>query len=201
MTMISSYICPPVVSAKPLNPHTFGYANPATARYFRHNHHLSLTTLSRFHPIHPPYSSTSNPSRTDNTVHMASNPTPRSTPAKPKSKSPYLLTYNALSAALWAAVLLQTITIGFREIRAARKAVVLLGTGDGALGAVKWGLSTGKVYEVLERYTRLTQTLAGMEVVHCLIGKLFYFSSLLHLQHSALFCFAVSGTGWIRIVG
>lgn len=96
---------------------------------------------------------------------------PASTAAKPSvpPQSSYLLAYNGLSAALWAAVLFQTVTIGLHEIRAAQKAGGFFGGGGGA-AAVKSGLSSGKVYDVLERYTRFTQTLAGMEVLHSLFG-------------------------------
>jgi very-long-chain (3R)-3-hydroxyacyl-CoA dehydratase len=93
-----------------------------------------------------------------------------STPSSP-AKNAYLLAYNALSAALWASVLYQTITIGSHEVANARKAGVLFGGGkQGVLGDVKRGLSSGKVYGELEAYTRGVQTVAGMEVLHSLFG-------------------------------
>lgn len=83
-------------------------------------------------------------------------------PPKSKTKSPkpqasflntaYLLVYNALSAALWATVLAK---------------VVLTAAGK--------GVASGAVYVEAERFTRLTQTVAGLEVLHSLLG------SLLHL--------------------
>ncbi|KAF2703541.1 PTPLA-domain-containing protein [Pleomassaria siparia CBS 279.74] len=78
-------------------------------------------------------------------------------PPKSKTKSPkpqasflntaYLLVYNALSAALWATVLAK---------------VVLTAAGK--------GVASGAVYVEAERFTRLTQTVAGLEVLHSLLG-------------------------------
>jgi very-long-chain (3R)-3-hydroxyacyl-CoA dehydratase len=95
------------------------------------------------------------------------------TARKPALSSPlkntYLLAYNALSAALWAGVLYKTVTVGAREINVASKSGWIT-AGAGPLGAVKKGLSSGKVYDELETYTRLTQSLAGLEVLHSLLG-------------------------------
>ncbi|KAI8931848.1 hypothetical protein NX059_010754 [Plenodomus lindquistii] len=90
------------------------------------------------------------------------------------AKNAYLLTYNAVSAALWAGVLYHTITIAGHEISTARKAGAFFG-GDtnsvvGVLSAVKQGLSSGRVYKELEMYTRLVQSGAGLEVLHSLVG-------------------------------
>ncbi|KAF1831893.1 PTPLA-domain-containing protein [Decorospora gaudefroyi] len=94
--------------------------------------------------------------------------------AKPQSSSPtknaYLLAYNALSAALWAGVLYQTVTIGSHEVSNARKAGVIYGGGGDVLTAMQRGLASGKVYDGLEGYTRIVQSLAGLEVAHSVIG-------------------------------
>jgi very-long-chain (3R)-3-hydroxyacyl-CoA dehydratase len=93
-------------------------------------------------------------------------------PSRPQSgaKNTYLLAYNAVSAALWAGVLYQTVTVGTHEVNNARKAGMLFG-GNGISQAVRRGLGSGKVYDSLESYTRVVQTLAGMEVLHSLFGK------------------------------
>lgn len=62
-------------------------------------------------------------------------------------KRQYLISYNAISAALWFGVLAQVLLI-----------------------APSQGLESGKVYEGLERYARLTQSLAGLEILHSLVG-------------------------------
>jgi very-long-chain (3R)-3-hydroxyacyl-CoA dehydratase len=87
------------------------------------------------------------------------------------AKNAYLLTYNAVSAALWAGVLYQTLTIGGTEIVNAQKAGTFFGRGD-VVSAIQRGLGSGKVYDGLEAYTRVVQTLAGAEVLHSLFGKL-----------------------------
>jgi hypothetical protein len=98
--------------------------------------------------------------------------TPRK-PAPPPSplKTTYLLTYNALSAALWAGVLYQTVTTASRSVASASKDGWIK-SGAGPLDALYQGLSSGAVYDELERYTRLTQSLAGLEVLHSLFGTL-----------------------------
>ncbi|KAF2681581.1 PTPLA-domain-containing protein [Lentithecium fluviatile CBS 122367] len=71
-------------------------------------------------------------------------------------KRQYLISYNAISAALWFGVLGRVAMWGYH----------------GSLYKGGW-LSEGAnegVYEASERYTRLTQTLAVMEVVHSFIG-------------------------------
>lgn len=95
---------------------------------------------------------------------------PTSKPKTPSSpaKSSYLLTYNAVSAALWAGVLYQTLAIATHEIRNARKAGTFFGSGSG--NAVLAGLSSGRVFGGLEAYTRWVQTGAGLEVLHSLVG-------------------------------
>jgi very-long-chain (3R)-3-hydroxyacyl-CoA dehydratase len=125
---------------------------------------------------------------------------PKSTPPARKSAPPaspvknaYLLAYNALSAALWAGVLYKTVLVATREVNAASKNGWIK-NGEGPLGALQKGLSSGAVYDELEVYTRLTQSLAGLEVVHSLFGT--YPS----LQYSLPFLF----TNWemgIRPVG
>jgi hypothetical protein len=94
-------------------------------------------------------------------------------PSRPQSgmKNTYLLAYNAVSAALWAGVLYQTVTTGAHEVTNARKAGMLYGGGNNVVTAVQRGLGSGKVYNSLESYTRIVQTLAGMEVLHSLFGK------------------------------
>lgn len=74
------------------------------------------------------------------------------TTAKPKPamsvvKRTYLVGYNALSAALWAVVLYRT-------------ARVLATTGGRAEA----------VYPAVGEWTKWTQTLAGLEVVHSVLG-------------------------------
>jgi very-long-chain (3R)-3-hydroxyacyl-CoA dehydratase len=97
--------------------------------------------------------------------------TAKSTPSSP-AKNTYLLAYNALSAALWAGVLYQTVTIGAHEINTARKAGIFFG-GQNSLKAIQTGLSSGRIFKELNEYTRLTQSLAGLEVLHSLLGMPF----------------------------
>jgi very-long-chain (3R)-3-hydroxyacyl-CoA dehydratase len=89
-------------------------------------------------------------------------------PSSP-AKNAYLLAYNALSAALWAGVLYKTASIGSHEVQAASKNG-WISSGAGPLEAVQKGLSSGKVYGELETYTRMVQSLAGLEVLHSLVG-------------------------------
>jgi very-long-chain (3R)-3-hydroxyacyl-CoA dehydratase len=91
------------------------------------------------------------------------------TPPPSPSKNAYLLAYNALSAALWAGVLYKTVTTGSQEISKAG-ADGWIKSGEGPLGAVQKGLASGKVYDELEVYTRMVQSLAGLEVLHSLFG-------------------------------
>lgn len=93
-------------------------------------------------------------------------------PSRPQSgmKNTYLLMYNAVSAALWAGVLYQTVATGAHETSNARKAGLIYGGGSNVVTAVQRGLGSGKVYDSLEPYTRVVQTLAGMEVLHSLFG-------------------------------
>lgn len=101
-------------------------------------------------------------------------------PAKQSgAKNAYLLAYNAVSAALWAGVLYQTVTIGGTEVVNAQKAGAIFGKGDW-ITATQRGLSSAKVYDNLEQYTRIVQSLAGLEVLHSLAG-MYSFFSLLHL--------------------
>jgi very-long-chain (3R)-3-hydroxyacyl-CoA dehydratase len=93
-------------------------------------------------------------------------------PSSP-AKNGYLLAYNALSAALWAGVLYKTVNIGSQEVQAASKDG-WISSGAGPLEAVRKGLSSGKVYAELEGYTRAVQSLAGLEVVHSLVGMYFH---------------------------
>ncbi|KAF2825643.1 protein tyrosine phosphatase [Ophiobolus disseminans] len=94
-----------------------------------------------------------------------------SKPTSPSSsaKKTYLLAYNALSAALWAGVLSQTVSIGSHEVTNAGKNGWFT-SGEGPLGAVQKGLGSGNVYDSLEGYTRMVQTLAGLEVLHSIFG-------------------------------
>jgi hypothetical protein len=94
----------------------------------------------------------------------ASKPRPASSPVK----NAYLLAYNAVSAALWAGVLYKTVTIGAHEVQTARKAGSFFGRSD--FNSVVTGLGSGKVFSELEQYTRLVQSLAGLEVLHSLVG-------------------------------
>jgi very-long-chain (3R)-3-hydroxyacyl-CoA dehydratase len=104
------------------------------------------------------------------TSHPSSTAPRKTTPSA--AKNTYLILYNALSAALWAGVLYKTVTVGTHE--------VLHGGQKGWLqfGKSRYGgleaLGSGKVYDELETYTRWTQTLAGAEVVHSLLGGLHY---------------------------
>lgn len=62
-------------------------------------------------------------------------------------KRQYLTSYNAISAALWFGVLGRVLLFGQYH-----------------------GIKDGHVYEESERFTRLTQSLALLEVVHSAIG-------------------------------
>lgn len=84
-------------------------------------------------------------------------------------KNAYLLAYNAVSATLWAGVLYKTVTIGAHEIESARKAGSFFGRSD--LQSAAAGLASGKVFGELDEYVRLVQSLAGLEVLHSLVGK------------------------------
>lgn len=99
--------------------------------------------------------------------------------AKPSgAKNAYLLAYNAVSAALWAGVLYQTVTIGGNEVVNAQKAGAFFGSSDW-FSAAQRGLASGKVYDNLEYYTRMVQSLAGLEVLHSLVGMFYaYFLCL-----------------------
>lgn len=92
---------------------------------------------------------------------------------KPAASSPlknaYLVAYNALSATLWAGVLYHTVAIGTTHVTSASKNG-WFASGEGPLGALQKGLGSGAVYDNLEAYTRLTQSLAGLEVVHSIFG-------------------------------
>jgi very-long-chain (3R)-3-hydroxyacyl-CoA dehydratase len=92
----------------------------------------------------------------------------KSRPASSPVKNTYLLAYNAVSAALWAGVLYKTVTIGAHEIQTARKAGSFFGRND--LQSAAAGLASGKVFGELDEYTRLVQSLAGLEVLHSLVG-------------------------------
>jgi len=73
-------------------------------------------------------------------------------------KRQYLISYNAISAALWFGVLGRVAMFAYH----------------GSLYKGGW-LSAGAnegVYEASERYTRLTQTVALLEVAHSLFGIL-----------------------------
>lgn len=92
-------------------------------------------------------------------------------PAKQSgAKNAYLLAYNAVSAALWAGVLYQTVSIGGSEVVNAQKAGSFFGTSSWFF-ATRTGLASGKVYDSLEVYTRMVQSLAGLEVLHSLVGR------------------------------
>lgn len=71
-------------------------------------------------------------------------------------KNQYLIAYNAVSATLWFGVLARVL-----------------------LCAATQGVQNGAVYGELERYTRLVQTGAGLEVLHSLLGTS-HVSSLSH---------------------
>jgi len=79
-------------------------------------------------------------------------------PARPSSiKNTYLLTYNLVSTLLWLGVLLRTIRIAGPD----PAAVLEHGSVD--------------VYSKNEEFVRLTQSLAGLEVVHSLFGMFYRF--------------------------
>ncbi len=79
-------------------------------------------------------------------------------------KRQYLMSYNAISAALWFGVLGR---------------VLMWGAHGGMVNGPE------EVYEASERYTRLTQSLAAVEVLHCAVG-------MFGFRHS-------SGTAWFRV--
>lgn len=136
----------------------------------RQNFHLrcKLHVSVPFEFAHQPAKTANMPPKTST---RSSNAPRKPTPSA--AKSTYLILYNALSAALWAGVLYKTVTVGTHE--------VLHGGSKGffQFGKNRYGgleaLGSGKVYDELERYTRLTQTLAGLEVVHSLTGTNFPF--------------------------
>jgi hypothetical protein len=97
--------------------------------------------------------------------------TRKATPPSSSAKNTYLLAYNALSAALWAGVLYKTLTSVSAETSAAGSKG-WFSSGETALGALQRGLGSGRVYDGLERYTRVTQTFAGLEVLHSVLGEL-----------------------------
>jgi very-long-chain (3R)-3-hydroxyacyl-CoA dehydratase len=66
-------------------------------------------------------------------------------------------------------VLYKTVTIGAHEIESARKAGSFFGRSD--LQSAAAGLASGKVFGELDEYVRLVQSLAGLEVLHSLVGK------------------------------
>lgn len=94
-------------------------------------------------------------------------------PASSPAKNTYLIAYNAISAALWAGVLYKTVTIGANEVNNASKNGWIT-SGEPPLAALQKGLGSGKVYDGLEEYTRLTQSLAGLEVLHSIFGTPFH---------------------------
>jgi very-long-chain (3R)-3-hydroxyacyl-CoA dehydratase len=107
-------------------------------------------------------------------------PKPAQTPASRKAlpppsplKNTYLLAYNALSAALWAGVLYKTVVTASHSAASASKDGWIK-SGAGPIDALQQGLSSGAVYDDLEEYTRLTQSLAGLEVLHSLFGTSLY---------------------------
>ena len=107
---------------------------------------------------------------------------PSKRPASSPLKNTYLLAYNAVSAALWAGVLYKTVTIGASEIQTARKAGAFFGRSE--VRSVEAGLASGKVFAELDGYTRMVQSLAGLEVLHSLLGMLkSCFESLCSLQN------------------
>ncbi|EPS44535.1 hypothetical protein H072_1469 [Dactylellina haptotyla CBS 200.50] len=75
---------------------------------------------------------------------MASRPGPKQR-QELKLKANYLVAYNTLSSVLWAVVLARAVTISVRD-------------------------GVDKVYEGVGDYTKWTQTLAAMEIVHALAG-------------------------------
>lgn len=86
------------------------------------------------------------------------------------AKNAYLIAYNAVSAALWAGVLYQTLNVGTKEITAAHKSQSLFSGKPNPVETVLSGLSTGRVFDELDNYTRLTQSVAGLEILHSLLG-------------------------------
>ncbi|KAF2190224.1 PTPLA-domain-containing protein [Zopfia rhizophila CBS 207.26] len=74
-------------------------------------------------------------------------PKSQSKPPPSPLKTTYLLGYNFVSAILWFAVLGRVVLI-----------------------AASQGVESGKVYQETEKFCRLTQSLAGLEVVHSLLG-------------------------------
>ena len=110
----------------------------------------------------------------------------KSRPASSPIKNTYLLAYNAVSAALWAGVLYKTVTIGAHEIQTARKAGSFFGRNN--LQSAAAGLASGKVFEELDGYTRMVQSLAGLEVLHSLLGMLLSRSGVLWLAAAVPRC-------------
>ncbi|KAJ4362581.1 hypothetical protein N0V83_010675 [Neocucurbitaria cava] len=105
------------------------------------------------------------PKQSTSTTTRKAKPTASPSPVK----NTYLLAYNAVSAALWAGVLYKTVTIGAHEVSTTQKSGVLFSGNSGLNGVLK-GLGSGRVYGQLENYTRWTQSLAALEVLHSLLG-------------------------------
>jgi very-long-chain (3R)-3-hydroxyacyl-CoA dehydratase len=82
-----------------------------------------------------------------------------SKPASPLNTA-YLLAYNGISALLWAGVLYKVVFISARE-----------------------GMdNNGKVYAETAQFARLVQSVAGLEVLHSLLGKMLPFLILVAWQ-------------------
>lgn len=136
------------------------------------NSPTSAAFLKLFSPSTNPHKHHHNtharPARTITTT-MPPKPTTPTPPSSPL-KNTYLLAYNAISAALWAGVLYKTLAIGSSEIQRVRQKGWITSGANGPVEVFNKGLGSGKVYDELEQYTRLTQSLAGLEVGHSLVG-------------------------------
>nr|POE74318.1 putative very-long-chain (3r)-3-hydroxyacyl-coa dehydratase [Quercus suber] len=80
----------------------------------------------------------------------------------PSARSLYLIAYNAVSTMLWAVVLGRVVMITLLHGGGAR-------SGFGSQARIDW-LGGPNVYRGVGDFAKWTQTLAGLEVVHALIG-------------------------------
>lgn len=94
-------------------------------------------------------------------------------PSKPTSpaKSAYLIFYNTISAALWSVVIAQVLRINATE-------------------------GHEKVYAGVGEYTKWTQTLAGLEVLHAALGRWIFFSFLGSWRSEGELDWDISGERW-----
>nr|POF14339.1 putative very-long-chain (3r)-3-hydroxyacyl-coa dehydratase [Quercus suber] len=87
---------------------------------------------------------------------------PTTETAPPSARSLYLIAYNAVSTLLWAVILGRVLMITLLYGGGAR-------SGFGTQASIDW-LGGPNVYRGVGEFAKWTQTLAGLEVLHALIG-------------------------------